>query len=68
MGTRALALSVPHLSSSLQMLPKAPGAQQACGTFSLSSWPGRALDMKQGEKHGPDPHHSLQPPLLSVLL
>lgn len=28
-GTRAVVLSAPHLSLSLQMLPKAPGAQQA---------------------------------------
>lgn len=56
-GTRAVMLSVPHLSLSLWMLPKAPGAQQARGTF--ASLPGsKALSTGRGEEHGPDPHRA----------
>lgn len=53
-GTRAVMLSVPHLAPSLQMLPKAPGAQQARGTFASAR--GKALSTGKGEERGPDTH------------
>lgn len=43
-------LSVPHLAPSLQMLPKAPGAQQARGTFASAR--GKALSTGKGEERG----------------
>lgn len=54
-GTGTVALSATHLSPSLQMLPKAPGAQQAHVTFA-SPLVKQGFGHWVGREHGPDAH------------